>query len=119
MNLMLPYLHAPRVVYFVALLSLCTGCMSGLRGPTSGQIGCPRQEVEISDKHMGLTSSTWTAACRGKTFYCSSHSSGDSGSQVSCKEAGGESQVAQTSGCQYDSQCKGDRICVDGACVAP
>lgn len=22
-------------------------------------------------------------------------------------------------GCKYDTQCKGDRICVDGACVAP
>ncbi len=26
---------------------------------------------------------------------------------------------AVASGCQYDTQCKGDRICTDGKCVAP
>ena len=27
--------------------------------------------------------------------------------------------VASPSGCQYDSQCKGDRVCEAGRCVAP
>lgn len=26
---------------------------------------------------------------------------------------------AAATGCQFDTQCKGDRICVDGKCVAP
>jgi hypothetical protein len=26
---------------------------------------------------------------------------------------------AQSDGCRYDTQCKGDRICVDGGCVDP
>jgi hypothetical protein len=43
---------------------------------------------------------------------------------VVLKSAGGAptakaSQPVATDGCRYDTQCKGDRICVKGACVDP
>ncbi|WP_439685290.1 Dickkopf N-terminal cysteine-rich domain-containing protein [Cupriavidus oxalaticus] len=33
--------------------------------------------------------------------------------------AAGWSSLAQAAGCQYDMQCKGDRICQQGQCVFP
>jgi hypothetical protein len=54
-------------------------------------------------------------------------STGKDSSQVNCKEEAGSVAKADApsaapkakSGCEYDNQCKGDRICVKGACVAP
>jgi len=30
-----------------------------------------------------------------------------------------QSAAAESGGCRYDTQCKGDRVCVEGACGAP
>ena len=43
---------------------------------SSGLIGCPPEEIAISD-HQRLT---WTATCRGRVFYCTA------GDGTSCKE---------------------------------
>ncbi|MGC4087215.1 MAG: hypothetical protein QM756_04785 [Polyangiaceae bacterium] len=52
---------------------------------TSGQIGCPENEVVIRNEGSGWNSETWTAECRGRKFYCSSVASGKA-SQASCHE---------------------------------
>jgi hypothetical protein len=64
------------------------GCAShGTRAAmTSGEIGCPVPEVEISEGNMGWTTNTWVAKCRGKTFYCTYTTSYNLGSRTQCKE---------------------------------
>jgi len=42
---------------------------------SSGRIGCPEDEIQISDMHVvkdifGLDEATWTTTCRGKRFFC-------------------------------------------------
>jgi hypothetical protein len=112
------------------------GCAS-LESASSGQIGCAEEDIFISNDESGFGTRTWVATCHGKRFFCSAV--GGESTQVSCKEAmeeqktrqhgdGGEmvrrpqapppAAPAQT-GCQYDTQCKGDRICDDGECVTP
>lgn len=55
--------------FAVASLSACA-THGSREAQTSGLIGCPTAEVKISDKDIGWTTNTWTAECRGKTFYC-------------------------------------------------
>jgi hypothetical protein len=108
-------------------LSLLGACGGSVVGPTSGQIGCAEKDITITDDEMGWSSRTWKAECHGKTYFCSAHQSAEHGAQVSCKEANtkiadsepkGKKEAAK-SGCEYDTQCKGDRICSKGACVDP
>ena len=56
-----------------------------LQDVTSGHIGCPPEEIAIPAK--SLTGGTWTATCEGRTFYCSSYSTGGDTSTVSCAAA--------------------------------
>ena len=95
-------------------------------GDDLGQIGCAEQDIAIVDDNSGWGTRTWTATCQGKTYFCSSHGGGQhSTAQVSCKENGGgaapaaPAAPAAASGCQYDTQCKGDRVCKAGSCVDP
>jgi hypothetical protein len=64
-----------------AALSGCAGLQQQLvderKTVSSGFIGCPPAEIAISDGQ----SLTWTAQCRGKTFYCVV------GNGTSCKAA--------------------------------
>jgi hypothetical protein len=112
------------------------GCAS-LESASSGQIGCAEQDIVISQDEMGFGTRTWVATCHGKRFFCSAI--GGESTQVSCKEAmearrtpqhGDRGEMVrrpqtpqpaaqEESGCQYDTQCKGDRICDDGECVTP
>lgn len=49
--------------------ALLAGCQTigELRADvSSGKIGCPPEQISTAD-HGRLT---WTAACKGKTFYC-------------------------------------------------
>jgi len=121
-------LRRPIAVLAVFILS---GCTAGLVSVTSGQIGCPEKDITVTDHSSGWNTVTWTAECRGKRYFCSSHSGSGEGStaQVACKEdtatataalapgSGSPSQSPAAAGCQYDTQCKGDRVCVEGACV--
>lgn len=129
----------PSIVTIIAAAAL-TAC-AGLQRASSGQIGCPSDEIAITDKSRGWSSVTWTASCRGNTYYCAAVSTGKD-EQISCKQAVAKSsaptsQSAATSaassggaaapaaaagspaGCQYDTQCKGERICKAGQCVDP
>jgi hypothetical protein len=106
---------------------LLTACAT-LQQASAGEVGCPANEITISNHETGWNTSTWLASCRGKDFVCSSVS-GQKSVQVSCNPAvaqpdatatavaasGGETSAA--SGCQYDTQCKGDRVCRAGQCV--
>ncbi|MBI2389252.1 MAG: hypothetical protein HYV09_06525 [Deltaproteobacteria bacterium] len=113
-----------RFLVFSALLVASTSCSP--RAVTSGQIGCPASEITITNDESGWSTRTWTAHCRGKTYYCSSHSGGGSQAtaQVSCKEAqqpasGAVESSSDVGGCKYDTQCKGERVCQNGRCVEP
>jgi hypothetical protein len=114
------------------------GCAS-LESVSSGQVGCAEQDITISNDEGGLGTRTWVATCHGKRFFCSAVAGGNGASQVSCKEEVVEGREKQPgdrgevvrrpkpsppaesadSGCQFDTQCKGDRICDHGECVAP
>jgi hypothetical protein len=99
---------------------------------SSGQIGCAEEEIAITNDSREWASRTWTAECRGKRFFCTAVQTGKDQSQVNCKEesptvASTKAPLAvqpapkssDSGGCRYDTQCKGDRICVKGECVAP
>lgn len=55
-----------------AFLTL-TACipMSQFQRMTSGSIGCPVNEIVITETDSLGSEKAWTATCRGKTFYCS------------------------------------------------
>ncbi len=71
------------IVFYAALfcfLITMSGCVSRedyLRKQTTGRIGCPPDSITIEniDTMAGLVSG-WTAKCKGKTYYCSSMTSG-------------------------------------------
>lgn len=72
-----------KTIAILAALAL-TGCaqlqqqaISERQTVSSGFIGCPPAEIAISQQQ----SLTWTAQCRGKTFYCVV------GNGTSCKAA--------------------------------
>lgn len=109
----------------VALASIA-GC-AGLEQQSSGHVGCPPSEITISDAQSSLAGRTWTAQCRSQTYYCSTHGGGDgSAPVVACSPATGDAPggaaavpaVEDGGGCSFDTQCKGDRVCEQGACVS-
>lgn len=64
------------------------GCAGGwYKQQSSGQIGCPEDQIEVSNVDQGMTTKTWVATCKGKKFYCSSSSTGLAGGHTAaCKE---------------------------------
>lgn len=68
----------------LALLAT-TGCATRA-GISSAEIGCPPDEIVIKDASMGWQTNTWTAQCRGKTFYCTYVSGYNLGNRSACKE---------------------------------
>ncbi|MDH5676397.1 MAG: hypothetical protein OEZ06_30035 [Myxococcales bacterium] len=50
-------------------LALC-GCVN-LAELSAGSVGCPEDEIEVSDDKSGFTVRTWTASCRSKRYFCS------------------------------------------------
>jgi hypothetical protein len=68
---------------FIITMSGCVSRDSYLRQTSAGQIGCAPEEITIENINTmaGLVSG-YTAKCKGKTFYCSSMTSG-----IFCKEA--------------------------------
>ena len=91
---------------------------------TSGLIGCPAKEIEIRKKKTHWARTSWQAECRGESFYCIEQGGSEySSSQINCTKAIPETDsggaVDALEGCQYDTQCKGDRICEDARCIDP
>lgn len=76
------------VVGSTAVLT-ATSCLSAARR-SSGAIGCPASEITISDESVGLIGdNTWTATCRGRTYYCSMNAAENSAANVTCAREGG------------------------------
>jgi len=92
---------------------LLFGCAS-LASASSGHIGCEESSITTWDEVDGWNTKTWKAYCRGRTYFCSAV-----GDKVACKEAVSNAATAATAGCQYDTQCKGTRICRQGQCTDP
>lgn len=122
---------AARALLSVVCTLSATACAAEFVNVTSGEIGCPREEITVSDRHTGWNSGSWTAECRGRIYYCSG-TAGSIDCQPATEEGIGHEQQAleqtsggspgatpETSGCLYDTQCKGDRVCTQGSCVAP
>jgi hypothetical protein len=125
-------------IAFAASAMTLGGCGS-LEAASSGQIGCAEEDIAISNDEGGIGTRTWVASCHGKKFFCSAVAGSES-AQVSCKEAlrgerrrtfnEGEGEMVRrreapqpsepaVTGCQFDTQCKGDRVCDDGECIRP
>ena len=121
--------HPPpmkRGILLAAVFAFAPACVTAqiLAEESSGQVGCPPDEITITEKRDGAFNLVWKAQCRGNTYFCTF------GDPTSCtKEAGtadaqtptppaAEAPVAG-GGCQYDTQCKGERICDAGRCVDP
>ncbi len=106
---------------WVGMLVLALGGVVGcanLTSVTSGQIGCPPEEIQILEEDSGWNTKTWVAECRGKRFHCTEVSAGNS-AQFDCTEEAAETGIAPEPGCEFDTQCKGDRICEQGNCISP
>jgi hypothetical protein len=57
------------------LFSTCFACIACGGGSyqqfSAGSVGCPMHEIKIRDVSSGTDGETWTAHCRGLTYYCS------------------------------------------------
>lgn len=130
-----PSTRCRKCLLAIAFALGCTGCVS-IKSASSGQIGCAEKDITITDDTSGWGSRTWTAECHGKKFFCSAVATGNNTEQVSCRAAvEGDKPAAQdaqsatppvaakasaeAAGCNFDTQCKGERICVKGECVEP
>jgi hypothetical protein len=74
----------------VLVLLLVPGCLSAARR-SSGAIGCPAEEVQITNESIGMFGdNTWTATCHGRRYLCSMNGTGaGQADQVTCSPAGG------------------------------
>ena len=71
---------------FISLIATCIlGSCASLKSTSSGQIGCPPNEISITNLKRGWSSNTWTAVCRGEKYYCTSVATGQYSTQVNCK----------------------------------
>ena len=97
-----------------------SGCGVNLAAITSGQIGCAESDITISDDESGYHTRTWVADCGGKTYYCSAADVRHA-LVASCHqpESATRARPSLAAGCEFDLQCKGDRICKAGRCVEP
>lgn len=116
-----------RGVIAIVMTITVSGCAS-LASVTSGHIGCPEHEISIFNQRQHWNSRSWSARCRGRVYHCIGMGGGKySAPHISCKREPGSTPSLSASvsrgptraGCQYDNQCKGDRICMEGRCVAP
>lgn len=118
-----------RTLFLALAASLSVGC-STLADVSSGQIGCSPEEIAVTEGNGGWGARTWTAECKGVTYQCSAHGGGEgSTAQVSCTPLQGSTtpgssnaappEAASAGGCEYDTQCKADRVCEARQCVSP
>jgi hypothetical protein len=67
------------------------GCFGAeaLQQVSSGYVGCPADEVEITNDTAGFNQRSWDASCRGRTYHCS----GVAKAGLSCVEDRGPSSA--------------------------
>jgi uncharacterized protein YceK len=81
-----------QIVILAILALLLTGCAS-LAGVSAGHVGCPQEEITISNEQTDWTTKTWTATCGGRSYICTYATTGSSGyggttGQVNCSPMG-------------------------------
>ncbi|MGH7437203.1 MAG: hypothetical protein ACRENE_16125 [Polyangiaceae bacterium] len=72
---------------FLALplaLFACGG--SKLPAWTAAQIGCPADQIVITNDEHVWTERTWRALCQGKSYSCVEHHEGEPNVDISCHE---------------------------------
>ena len=69
----------------LALLAGCAASRGSLQSASSGAIGCSPSEISISDYRLNMYTSSWTAGCNGKVYFCSGSDTLKQG--TSCKQA--------------------------------
>lgn len=123
-----------RTFLWLALgVGLCLpGC--GLAYLTSREVDCSPSEIQISNEQRNWFGGrrSWTAVCRGVTYRCTSRTTTSTGSTSTSATATAVACIAQPvavspvsapfrapTGCSYDTQCKGNRVCHRGECVNP
>jgi len=74
-----------RLAALVLLGSGCAASTSSLKSAASGEIGCHPNEISISDYELNVYTSSWTATCNGKRYYCSG--SDTLKDRANCREA--------------------------------
>lgn len=54
-------------------LVLLSGCSAKAQyqSLSSGYLGCPVDEVVVTDTSYTIATEAWKATCRGQTYYCS------------------------------------------------
>lgn len=62
-----------KLLVTVTCLALLTGCTSAKisKALSSGAIGCPTSEIEISNETVTSGVHTFTATCKGVSYSCS------------------------------------------------
>lgn len=81
------YMNRYALPALFAASLLFAGCAADLANVTSGAVGCPAHQIQISNDTVHPFSRTWTARCRGETFYCSSGGTSRS-VQINCAPEG-------------------------------
>lgn len=72
------------IALFTLPLAACAASPTDMAAVSSGQIGCSAADIAVSDAHSGISTSTWTASCKGKSYFCSAS---DTLKGASCKAA--------------------------------
>ncbi len=108
----------PRRSRLLLLLAATAGCGPNLAAISSGEIGCSPEEITITHDQAAVGERTWNAECAGHTYYCSAIRI-QGVLTLKCENSSGSPTPVAAKGCQYDTQCKADRICRAGQCVAP
>ena len=73
------------LMFGIFALSGCAASVSSLTSATSSEIGCHPDEISVSNYKLNAYTSSWTADCNGKTYYCSGLDTLKD--RVSCKKA--------------------------------
>jgi hypothetical protein len=71
-----------RVLFVLCVVAGVTGCLPNAAVISSGKIGCPPEQITVTNDETGFGTRSWVATCDGKTYYCSV-----GGTSVSCAPA--------------------------------
>jgi hypothetical protein len=74
------------VIMLVTLLgaSACAVSDDQLKVVSAGHIGCPPEQLAISNRRATGTTLLWDATCNGKAYLCSQVINGKSSAEYSC-----------------------------------
>jgi hypothetical protein len=105
------------------LLAVGSGCTHGssLRARSAGDMHCPAEQLAI---HRLDDRTFRVNGCEQEIVYISSCERPNDNQTCAwvANTTSTDAKLAASpggSGCSFDNQCKGDRICANGACVAP